>query len=325
MKIKKKSIIIPAFTLLVGASLAGSISGTIAWYQFSTRANAAYIGVSGGQSGNLHIRFAGQSDDEWVSRITWKDVETYLASTTEKYGEKLAPVTLGSITKDAAIADDADFYSNPITGKGPYSKWQKASTKNYVYLPLEVRFVETINDVETNLARNIYLSQLLIQSDQYRNSADKGDISNAVRVHIHANGDGEMNHLLSLTGEDVATGGKLDLDNDGLDDQAYPDNDPFGFNPQSQLEDVIYGEENGKQTSYAISDMLVTPKEDLSLEDVADTKIIGKTPANGILSLDIKIWVEGWQQLDNSSLWDSKYIDTSFDVGFEFAVDPAQE
>ena len=34
MNIKKKSIIIPAFALLIGASLAGSITGTGAWYQY---------------------------------------------------------------------------------------------------------------------------------------------------------------------------------------------------------------------------------------------------------------------------------------------------
>ena len=53
---KKNRLIVPALTLLAGLTLAGSISGTIAWYQYSTRANGAYLGMSGGTPGNLQLR-----------------------------------------------------------------------------------------------------------------------------------------------------------------------------------------------------------------------------------------------------------------------------
>ena len=39
-------IIIPAAMLAVGVALVGSISSTLAWYQYSTKAQAAFIGTS---------------------------------------------------------------------------------------------------------------------------------------------------------------------------------------------------------------------------------------------------------------------------------------
>ena len=44
----KKKIIVSALTLIAGFGLAGSVTSTIAWYQYSTRTNGALVGVSGG-------------------------------------------------------------------------------------------------------------------------------------------------------------------------------------------------------------------------------------------------------------------------------------
>ena len=43
------------------------------------------------------------------------------------------------------------------------------------------------------------------------------------------------------------------------------------------------------------------------------------------LSVKVTIWVEGWQELDGSAIWDEvKYIDSSFNVGIQFAVEDAE-
>ena len=42
---KMNKIIIPAAMLAVGVALVGSISSTLAWYQYSTKAQAAFIGL----------------------------------------------------------------------------------------------------------------------------------------------------------------------------------------------------------------------------------------------------------------------------------------
>ena len=97
MKLNKK-MIIPAFALLAGASLVGSISGTIAWYQYSTRTNVSYIGTSAGSIGNLQIRLAG---GDWGTQISIQDVDSYLSA--QGIGRDVEPVTPGALAKDGSL------------------------------------------------------------------------------------------------------------------------------------------------------------------------------------------------------------------------------
>ena len=55
MKISNKKIIVSTLALAMGAALAGSISGSVAWYQYSTRATARMAATSAGTSRNLQI------------------------------------------------------------------------------------------------------------------------------------------------------------------------------------------------------------------------------------------------------------------------------
>ena len=314
MNIKKKSIIIPAFTLLIGAALAGSVTGTVAWYQYSTRVNTAYVGVSTGESGNLQVKLG---SGEWSTRLTFDQIGTYLQG--QSSGTQMAPITSGNMAKDGDLP--AKFYRNPIPGHGPYAEWEEADATNYVAIPLKLRYVKRDNGVESDDVKSIYLSDLTIQKDPLANT-ERNDISAAVRVYIEC---GSYKHLISLGGGSIDTNGKLDLDADGNPDQAYNGTDKrYGFDGGT-LADVTYGA--GTQEAYAVSDLLVTPNDsNLNLANVSDDKIIGKT-ADGGVDMTITIWVEGWQELGTGtypSLWDSKFIESSFDVGFEFAVDPAE-
>lgn len=317
---KKNRLIVPALTLLAGLTLAGSISGTIAWYQYSTRANGAYLGMSGGTTGNLQLRLDG---GEWLTRLTKNDIASYLAA--NNLGQKVQPITSGEMDKDDALP--ADFYRNPIAGKGEYSKWQKADESNYVSLPLEFRFVERNGSGENNVAKDVYLSDLYIAADDANGTAKK-DLSDAIRFHV-ASDDGvnQINRLISKNGGSIAVNGKLDLDGDGELDQAYTGN-KYGFGDGNQLVDVVYGE--GNQVAYAakVEDGLLvkTNEDDLDLDELelnGASKSIGKTLASSseYLKVNITIWVEGWQEFANSPIWDADYIDSQFDIGFEFATD----
>ena len=317
---KKNRLIVPALTLLAGLTLAGSISGTIAWYQYSTRANGAYLGMSGGTTGNLQLRLDG---GEWLTRLTKNDIASYLAA--NNLGQKVQPITSGDMDKDDALP--ADFYRNPIAGKGEYSKWEKADESNYVSLPLELRFVERNGSGENNVAKDVYLSDLYIAADDANGTAKK-DLSDAIRFHV-ASDDGvnQINRLISKNGGSIAVNGKLDLDGDGELDQAYTGN-KYGFGDGNQLVDVVYGE--GNQVAYAakVEDGLLvkTNEDDLDLDELelnGVSKSIGKTLASSseYLKVNITIWVEGWQEFANSPIWDADYIDSQFDIGFEFATD----
>ena len=375
MKIKKKSIIIPAFALLIGASLAGSISGTIAWYQFSTRVNAGYVGVSGGTSENLKIRLGSTSDNnEWLTRLTFEDIADYLNGS--EYGSKVMPITAGALDMDSELGD---FYLNPIYGQGgAYSKWQKAGKENYVKIPLQLCYVERDGIKDDNngvdakyLAKEVFLSDLLIQEDK-ANHADvndeKADLSDAIRFHIHAYQDGAqnpedyVNRLVSKKGGTTLVEGQLDLDGDGVLD-AINENDKYGFNGTAATP-VIYGE--GQQVAFSaekevrsgvyydsvgteledekvypmlVSNTIVDANNNESLDiaenskeyDTGKSKSIGMTTdkSDEFLNVEITIWVEGWQTFEKapneiSSIWNEDYLQSHFDVGFEFAVDPVE-
>ena len=317
---KKNRFIVPALTLLAGITLAGSISGTIAWYQYSTRANGAYVGMSGGTIGNLQLRLNG---GEWLTRLTKSDIQSYLAGADK--ATKVQPITSGNMDKDDALP--ANMYRNPIVGRGEYSKWEKADQTNYISLPLELRFVENNGSGENNIAKDVYLSDLYIAADD-ANGNEKKDLSEAIRFHIHSGeGANAINRLVSKSGGSIDVNGKLDLDGDDEIDQVYSGN-KYGFGDGNQLVDVIYGE--GEQVAYAAdvdNGLLVeTNDEDLDLDKLelnGVSKSIGKTLASSseFLKVDITIWVEGWQEFNNSPIWDADYIGSQFDIGFEFATD----
>ena len=367
MKIKKKSIIIPAFALLIGASLAGSISGTVAWYQYSTRVNAAYVGVSGGTSGNLQIRLNG---GEWGTRLTKEQIATYLASSA--YGSDVQPVTSGTMVKDSAVPEN--LYLNPVYGQGGAytNNWMLAAKSNYIVLPLDLRYVEKDGVIENsvdakNIAQAVFLSDLLIQSDASNSAEGKLDLSDAIRFHISsystANPTVKQNRLISKNGGTTVTNGKLDLDGDGSLDYYY-ENDKYNFN-DTDATPIVYGE--GVQTAFSskktngsgsyynpdgtvggtdsvIYSMVVDQvndsmdiKDDSKEFDTDQSKSIGSTVASetDFLHVDITIWVEGWQTFarenptthaeEHVAMWSENYIDSAFDVGFEFAIDPIVE
>ena len=371
MKIKKKSIIIPAFALLIGASLAGSISGTVAWYQYSTRVNAAYVGVAGGTSGNLQMRIRqdGQAANaDWKTRFTYSEIETYLG--TAGYGDDIIPITSGNMDKQDALP--AKMYANPVYGQeGEYAtNWGVASQSNYIVIPLQLRYVERDGDKEggeqdaKNLAREVFLTDLLIQGDK-ANTADannlKKDLSDAIRFHINAYSDDDAaipanhkNFLISKNGGTTMTEGNLDLDGDGALDYKYT-SDKYGFGSDA-TQNLAYGE--GFQTAFSNetdervgtyhnaagelgTDEHVYPMvaesdsmnivDDNKEWDTGKSKAIGSTieSESKFLNVDITIWVEGWQTFEKtagvySPIWDGdSFIGSSFDVGFEFAIDTA--
>lgn len=302
MKIMKKSIIIPAFALLIGASLAGSVTGTIAWYQYSTRVNAAYVGVSGGASGNLQMRIR-ENGYNWGTRLTKTDIENYLKS--KNGGEQLdiVPVTPGALGMNDSLSEldtnsnyvQKDFYLNPRQGYGPYAKWLKAdSAKNVVNIPLELRYIGRDGVFENGKddydeEEDVYLSDLVLQAHDGENR----DISNALRFHVSSydpedRANTEASHFISKNGGTTVTNGKLDLDGNGELDKAFAD-DKYNFNDSDPVsaEPVVYGA--GEQFSYAANDgaALITGQtyfdnENAEQNDADISPILAKTSGNDV-------------------------------------------
>ena len=130
MKLNKNKIIVSALALAIGTSLAGSIGSTIAWYQYSTRANVSFIGESSGFSGNLQMRFANNNDanNTWRTRITWEEMAAELART--EYATKVVPMTYGALGRDADLTGKKG-YVQPVYGKKDMADWFEAEKKHY--------------------------------------------------------------------------------------------------------------------------------------------------------------------------------------------------
>lgn len=348
MKIlNKNKIIVSALALAIGGSLAGSVGSTIAWYQYSTRANVSYIGEASGISSNLQMRFKSESADEeaWRTRITWDEMDAELHN--GGFAEKLVPMTFGKLNKDDPLP--AKGYTQPAPGVSDMTKWIEATEKNYAQFTLQLRNINREGATAANDAQDVYLSKLVLQKD-LKTPTGKEDISNALRVHISSvAGSTTKNKLISKLGGDTKTSGKLDIDGDGDLDQAYPEDDEFGFGYDGDnhvaLEDVIYGDQNNDKVanetqasysaSYQSSDanaFLVYSENNILYNDqtksvLENAKSIGQTleGSSGYLEVTITIWLEGWQEFNDNAIWDAtKYVDSKFDVGIQFAIQDRQ-
>ena len=356
MKLSTK-IILPALTLLAGTSLVGSVSGTIAWYQYSTKANVAYLGTSAGTSGNLLVRIKGyhnnDADGGWGTYISFNDVDTFLGS------KKIKPITIGKLGKNDALPKDQQdasklaFYSNPVYDEGPLANWNKADAANFVQIPLQFKFVERDGSVdaqekaiEEQKVKDLYLSDLLIQND-YANAANaKRDLSSAIRVHFDAYADEapdtHLNRFVSKDGAETAVVGKLDLDGDTHDDKHYDISNSaehaamygFGQNPENYGSDIYYGSADGLTAPGADDVQKPYAASNDQNNGILNVKL-GQTSATEgkYLNVLVTIWIEGWQQLgktsDNdankSSIWDLvKTVDSQFDIGMQFEAKNAQ-
>ena len=366
MKINKAKMMVSTLAIIAGAATVGSISGTVAWFQYNTRVTAAYVGTTASVSRNLQIRILdtnveGYKDvaaNAYKTNLEAFDIKSYLLAkdalknnedpnvkaNAKGSGQNVAPVTYGQTTMDAALPADDDFEdgprSNPMAGQFAYSDWAKASHDNYITIPLQLKLVD---GKEQGLKeKKIYLSDLTLQ----KHGEESADTSTALCVHF-ANEAEHIYQLWTKTGTDIKTSAKLDLDGDGINDKIrgrYIFNDS-SIN-QATLPDGVYGDatvdpstsarsvdENAKITSYKTTgankntdDRPMVDDEDPALSQHDKAIALGTTDTNGLLTINVTIWFEGWALLnpvgtgDDSAVWNSKYAGKQFDVGMSFAT-----
>ena len=300
-----RKVIIPSFALLIGASLAGSISSTIAWFQYATRAQVAYVGALSHCSKLLKISV----DDgaHWGNEYYQNDMANYIQ------GNKLVPITTGVQLKNAALDK---FYKNPEFGVGgTYDQWLEASNENYARFEILVKSVDVDGaNTEARLENDVYINKLVIEDD-----TSGLDLSDSVRVHLAVTSStGTSYFLFAKSVTETVVGGKLDLNDDGQLDKSL---DSWG------TADCMYGVEGGKQTSYKIDDTTVV-SEDL---DNPTGISIGKT-GDANMKIVVTTWIEGWSKLDHgltgnasgetdTQIWDpSSYLGKKFNVGLRLGV-----
>ena len=312
-KMKKRRIIIPALSILAVASMVGSLAGTVAWYQYSTRVTASVAGTDASTYGNLQLAFGsfqGESDSFgfksgeisdpstdsiWKTDAKTNELATYIGEyRTNNLGvhnagnvQEFKPVTAkmngnGSIEK---------FYSNPVYQYNELSQWNEASVTDYITFPLTLRLA---SNTKSENGYPVYLQDLRLQSSDSL-------LSKALRVQYSSQAyvkgtsdttfkkDGEVtNLLLSKDGGETLTYGPLDLNADGLFDS--PKN-TYDFDEKSV---ITYGEDGSKQTSVKQSDIAAEDDSKGKLTEKDGTKSLGTIPQDGYLQVNVTIWLEGW-------------------------------
>ena len=326
-KISKK-LIVSALSTGMGVSLVGAITGTVAWYQYSTRSTVSFVGTSVGTSENLLVSFQDDAD-EYKNDLYFSDSLV-----------EMAPVTSGALLKNAPIVNP--FKAQPIYQKFNYNQWIDAQNSSYVQFPLYLRLDEIDangQSVASDDERTVFLSELVIDNANPNNSGKK-DISNAIRVHIETENECM---LISKTGETTDVSGYLDLNNDGR-----PDSDSAAYIFNGNATPVAYGA--GQQTAYQPSDVLAQPNQsgilsgDHNLGTFNSAQLVvfgqGEDFEDGVVYYDdidmqnetadavaeegknyyihrtvikatITIWLEGWQKFDRIR---SEKFEQNFDL-----------
>ena len=329
---KMNKIIIPAAALAMGVALVGSVSSTLAWYQYSTKAQAAYIGTSFGESENLEIKIKRNNQDAWVSKADSDDIKTLIA---DDVGTNVIPVTPAVAANDGNLANNValptNFYNSVETGVGgrdSYGTNRYAAAENYIQFTMNVRYKQnkyTTSSTTQYVEKDIKLIDLTIVD-----TASTGDLYKAVRVHFSTSaGNSLFLRNNDSNDETVSTNtfGKLDTDSSGKLDTGWS----YEWENSSE---VVYGIQDSAQTAY-----------NANYNNGVLNHYIGTTTSGSGegLAITVTIWLEGWQKLDGtpannydagdananpardaapSAMWDpTVYTNKQFKIGMRFQAE----
>ena len=330
MKINKlnRKIIISSLVLLSGTALVGSVTGTVAWFQYVTRAQVAYTGTTAHCSKMLQIS-VDDGDDDITNNVWGTDI---LSSQLPE--SVFPPITTGPLTKDAPLElktreiagqfeDDGVtpktfsslFYADPNARQGLYENWVLASDNSYTQFTILVRVKDVDENYNSNnptyLENDVYLTDLTIQDAG--NEITK--LSDAIRVHfaIESPGEEAKYMLFAKEAESTNVGGFLDLTHNGkFDTYGYefnstpvlyggsdgePDYDVITETVDEQEVVVGYSQIRNPliQTSYTANDSSIIASED-NMGNITGGTPLGTTSATAdeFLKITVTIWLEGW-------------------------------
>ena len=209
MKLNKK-FITGGMVTAVTCALVGSITGTFAWYGYSTRGTAALTGTTIDKSANLQLGIVGASTQgnlESDGNIAWSkiggglnqaDIKSYLENDMQRSYNSMKPTTSGinetkslvlndNFDKLSLISDENPYYiektvQNDIAPKAlplyQYNNISEAANEDdYIVLPLAMR----VSDLKGNYLKGqeIYVSHADVS---ILNNKEDTKIASAMRV-----------------------------------------------------------------------------------------------------------------------------------------------
>jgi hypothetical protein len=247
------------------ASMAGVVSGTLAWYQYSTRVNASYSGVAVNSVSNLQIGIhssfplnpipAGLTNVSGTNYyfaedgqgLTAAQIDAYLQQT-DFSNHNLCPVTTSSYVRDSNKA--LTLYDTLRSGE-QINSTQVARHKAYVQIPLAFRISLYEADVFTGSFspwRNVWINSARVELGD---ESGEATINEGVRVFVdgtlYENGSTQSSATRyifnptdeSTTGGETVVGGVLDLNRDGFYDTSRP------YTGYEKEREILYGSYTG--------------------------------------------------------------------------------
>lgn len=261
--------------LSTAASLVGSVSGTIAWYAYSTRALVSYSGTSVQSTTQLQIGIKSDVEVDFKDNASLLDHVTFTGDSNHYYFMKVGAggmpaaiinrylSTKGYTTNvleplssyTYTTGGDFNLRNRPTTNR-PYETYTAAEKSKYAEIPFVFRILAA-NTVTTSYigGQDVFLSSATAKAA----SENDGKINEAIRLYIDRTASGKSNFILNPTQEEdgqTKVAGVLDLSSDGYYDHDNNVNSPT-FNHE-----YIYGEytiEEGYTEAGLLTDPTQTP------------------------------------------------------------------
>lgn len=299
MKLSNKKIIVSTLALAMGAALAGSISGSVAWYQYSTRAASQIIGTSAGTEGRLQVKKSTDADTAYSQNVTFAAAEFKPLSV--KNAE-------GVLT----------FYEHPV-----YQYAQLATTTSgYADYTLNFRFqtnqTKTADAWVNDTTKNIYLSYFAIEPA----AGAEVDVSDAVRVaFLDSTGKAKFILAKSSAAGTTDTAQYLDVNKDTRDDTTYwdcLDNQSLVTGDPGAPTKVEYTTGAASYSTNAHADALADVSDPYEIDSATgnSAKILSTTAVDNALT--IRVWIEGFAEINSKTIWDRDTIAQSFNINMQF-------
>ena len=335
----KKKIVVSVLALAMGAGLAGSISGSVAWYQYSTRTSVAVVGTTAGTSRNLWVaQYKGP--DGVYSDSDWKQ---HIPLTTSENPVKFRPASV------YGTAGHLNFVEHPVYKSKVLPAAASVDNETAVYkveYNLVFKCVDSVGATKTQIDKEVYLTELNIEDVNTGTETEQNhkDITPAVRIEIDGAGTSQTlanDFIIGKTVSPATTGtttthGNLNLNgnkdgnnHDILDKDGYDTNDEKG----ALIDYINYERTVDDPETLGLSYDFVSPSTILATTSGTNVSAysfgnkenhkLTSTKTGEAVSDPVKItvWIEGWQALDGSSLWDSKWLEQNFELQFQFACE----
>ena len=327
MKTNKGKLLVLALSAASFLALAGSVTGTVAWYQYSTRATAGILGSSKSVTENLQISTDQQN---WKSDLTSEDIfkAAIQKANNANAASSITPLTSGNFNdKDNGLTNlyDAPQYQY---GVGSYEGWNTAKIENYLQFDLYFRFVKKVDGKDNYVARDVKLADLNMTSVNTTSSVSDGDkLASAMRVHFAST---TANALASKNGGTTDTNGALDLNGDGNNDTAKR----YEWEDDGKALDYGIGSQNSYSAEATGVNNLVAKVEKNG--DLTGGKVLTKTSNTTeaeTSKITVTVWLEGWQKISfkakdsnqsetTSASWgEDIFKDITFRIGMQFGCE----